>query len=60
MLMNRAPLDAGAIKEWAMPYLDQKRKPAGTRTLDGVKPHPRQPVKLPPPVKIPAPAVTKG
>jgi hypothetical protein len=47
-----------------MPYLNQNRKPAGGLALDqaikAAKPQARQPIKMPAPVKIPAPSQTKG
>jgi len=41
-----------------MPYLNPDRTPARDRNTDGVKSHPQAPVKMPEPVRIPAPAPT--
>jgi hypothetical protein len=47
-----------------MPYLNQDRKPAGSIELRGkkeaVKSEPKQNIKMPPPVKIPAPSLVKA
>jgi hypothetical protein len=43
--------------EVPMPYLDQNRKSGRTLAMDHAmksKPEPKQPVKMPPPVKIPS------
>jgi hypothetical protein len=42
-----------------MPYLNPNRHPSG-QAMDGAKPQPKQPVKMPAPVKIPVPSQTKG
>lgn len=43
----------------SMPYLNEKRK-AGGIAMDGSKPKPQALIKMPPPVKIPQPSVSKG
>ena len=42
-----------------MPYLNEKRK-AGGIAMDGAKPKPQVHIKMPRPVMIPQPSVSKG